>query len=205
MGILRYDEPSLMRELDRIAMPLRVIFAAAVAERLLPAYLSFSHKAGRGNPYLLTQILERLWQDIQGIRMDPKELQQNIDLAMELIPGEDDIPWFLEQAGAEDAAAAIAYALCCRQNGKSQESAWAARRGFETLDYFVTTRDDIDPNDRVADERALSDPLIQEELLRQQRDLRELMAADLRDVSTLAQKIRQRAKAESISVFNNGS
>ncbi len=205
MEILRFNERTLTRELDRIAAPLRVVFAAAVAERLLPAYVTFSSKAGRGNAYLLTQILERLWQDIQGIRMDPKELQKNIDLSMELIPGEDDIPWILEQASAENAATAIAYALRCRQNGKSQESASAAGCGFDARDHFVTTRDDIDPNDRVADERALSDPLIQDELMRQQRDLRELMAVDLPDVSTLAQKIRQRAKAESIGIFNNGS
>ena len=61
MGILRFNEGSLKAELNRIAAPLRVVVAAAVAERLLPAYVSFSHKTGRGNPHLLTEILERLW------------------------------------------------------------------------------------------------------------------------------------------------
>jgi uncharacterized protein YjaG (DUF416 family) len=205
MGILRFNEESLKAELNRIAAPLRVVFAAAAAERLLPAYVSFSHKTGRGNPHLLTEILERLWRDIDGIKMDPEELQQNIDLSMELIPQEDEIPWIPDQAWAEDAAVAVVYALCTRQNGKSQDSAWAARRAYNALDHFVTTQEDIDPSSPGAEERTISNPLIQAEFMRQQRDLRELVAVDRQDESTLVQKIRQRAKAESISVFNKGS
>src|SRR5579883_772005 len=93
MGILRFDQASLKTELDRIAAPLRVVFAAAVAERLLPAYVNFSHKTGWGNPQLLAEILERLWRDVDGIKMSPEELQQNIHLSTELIPQEDEISW----------------------------------------------------------------------------------------------------------------
>jgi uncharacterized protein YjaG (DUF416 family) len=205
MGILSYNEASLITELDRIAVPLRVVFAAAAAERLLPAYVGFSHKTGRGNPNLLTGILDRLWRDIQGIQMDPEELQQNIDLAMKLIPDEDEFPWILGQEWAEDAVVAVVYALGCRQNGKSQESAWAARRAYAALDHFIINHEDIDTNIEGAEERILSNPLIQDELMRQQRDLRELAAVDLQGESTVVQKIRQRAKAESIGAFNRGS
>ena len=60
--------------------------------------------------------------------MSPEELQQNIDLSMELIPQDDEEPWIPGQAWAEDAAVAVVYALRTRQNGKSQDAAWAARR-----------------------------------------------------------------------------
>ena len=146
MSVLGFNEESLTTELDRIALPLRVVFAATVAERLLPAYVSFSHKTGRGDPNMLTEILDRLWQDIQGTRMDPEELQQNIDVSTKLIPREDDIPWIPDQAWAEDAVAAVTFALRSRQNGKSQESAWAARRAYEALDHFVIFHENIDPN-----------------------------------------------------------
>ena len=205
MGILRYNEELLKKELNRMAVPLRVVFAAAVAERLLPAYVTFSQKTGRGNPHLLTEILERLWRDIDGIKMDPEELQRNIDLSMELIPQDDEEPWIPDQTWAEDAAVAVVYALCTRQNGRSQDSVWAARRAYDALDHFVTTQEDIDPSTAGAEERIISNPLIQAEFMRQQRDLRELVAVDRQDESTLAQKIRQRAKADSISVFNMGS
>jgi uncharacterized protein YjaG (DUF416 family) len=204
MGILRFNEGSLKAELNCIAVPLRVVFAAAVAERLLPAYVTFSHKTGRGNPDLLTQILERLWRDIDGIKMSPEELQQSIDLSMELIPKEDEKPWIPDQVWAEDAAVAVVYALSCRCSGKSQDAAWAAARAYDALDHFVITQEDIDPSTAGAEERILSNPLIQAEFMRQQRDLRGLVAVDRQDQSTLIQKIRQRAKAESVAVFNKG-
>jgi len=205
MEILRFNEESLKSELSRIAAPLRVVFAAAVAERLLPAYVTFSHKTGRGNPDLLTQILERLWGNIAGIEMSPEQLQQNIDLSMELIPQEDEIPWAPDEAWAEDAAVAVVYALRTRQNGKSQDAAWAARHAWAALDDFVITQEDIDPSSPGAEEQIISNPLIQAEFMRQQRDLRELVAVDRQDESAVVQKIRQRAKAKSISVFNKES
>jgi len=201
MGILWFDEALLKRELSRVPVPLRVVFAAAVAERLLPIYAIFSRKTGRGHPRSLTEILDRLWQDIDGLKMSPEELQQNIDLSMELIPKEDEKPWIPEQNWAEDAAAAVVYALRTCQNGNSQEAAWAARGAWEALDDFVTMQEDIDPSSPDDEEWILSNPLIQAEFMRQQRDLGELVAADRKDVSAIARKMRQRAKAESTSVF----
>jgi hypothetical protein len=69
------------------------------------------------------------------------------------------------------------------------------------LDDFVTTQEDIDSYSAAAEERIISNPLIQAEFMRQQRDLSELVAADRQDVSAIAQKLRQRAKTESINVF----
>jgi hypothetical protein len=78
--------------------------------------------------------------------------------------------------------------------------------GHKNRDSFFNDPFAINPANRtVAVFTARPRAAPQDELMRQQRDLHELMAADLRDVSTLAQKIRQRAKAESIGVFNNGS
>ncbi len=201
MAILRFDEGLLKTELSRIPVSLRVIFAATVAERLLPIYAAFSRKTGRGDPQSLMEILERLWGDIDGVKMSPDELQQNIDLSMELAPGEDDKPWVPDQHWAEDAAAAVAYALYARQNGSSQDAAWAARRACDALDDFVMTQEDIDTDIPGAYERITSHRLVQAELMRQQRDLSELVAADQKDVSAIAQKMCQRAKAESISAF----
>jgi uncharacterized protein YjaG (DUF416 family) len=202
MGILSFDEKALSIGLDQIPPPLRAIFAATIAERLFPAYANFSRKTGRGHPAKLADILERLWQDLKGTPMDAQELQESINLLMNLIPKEDDIPWIPEQAWAEDAAAATAYALRCRQTGDSREAAWAARRAYEALDHFVLTPIKIDTNVMGVEERALSSPLIQAELIRQLRDLRELKAESERGVAALAQQMRERAKSEAATVFS---
>ena len=201
MGTLHLNEQSLVTELERLPSPFRVVFAAASAERLLPAYVAFSRQTGRGDAPTLTAVLERLWLDAQGNRMDARQVQENLDVSMSLIPQEDSGPWVPGQAWAEDAAAAVAYALRCRQNGQSQEAAWAARRAYEALDHFVIGREGIDTNRAGAEEQVLSHPLVQAELLRQRRDLRELLAANQQDVVRVAQQMRQRAQAESATVF----
>jgi uncharacterized protein YjaG (DUF416 family) len=202
MEILTFDERSLTNGLDHIPPPLRVIFAATIAERLLPAYENFSRETGRGHPGMLADIVERLWRDIKGTPMDAPELQESINLSMSLIPREDDIPWIPEQAWAEDAAAATTYALRCRQNGDPKEAAWAARRAYEALDHFVQASASSDTITVADEERVLSNPLIQAELMRQRRDLRELKAKSEHGVATLAEKMHQRAKTEAATVFN---
>lgn len=201
MEIIVFNEQSLVTDLGRLPSPFRVVFAAACAERFLPAYVSFSGRTGRGDATMLSAILERLWLDVQGDRMDTRQVQENVDLLMDLIPQEDAGSWVPEQAWAEDAAAAVAYALRCRQNGQAQEAAWAARRAYEALDHFVIAKEGIDTNKAGAAQLVLAHPLVQAELLRQQRDLRELLAENQEDLLQVAQRMRQRAKVESEVIF----
>jgi uncharacterized protein YjaG (DUF416 family) len=201
MGILRFDEQLLVKALERLPAPFRVVFAAACAERLLPAYTRFSRLTGRGDVATLKGLLECLWLDVQGERMHASQVQRNIDVSMSLIPQEDSAPWVAGQVLAEDAAAAVTYALRCRQNAQAQEAAWAARRAYELLDHSVIDQEDIDTNRVGAEERVLAHQLIQAELLRQRRDLDELLLADLQDVADVAQRMRQRAHTECETVF----
>ena len=93
METLRFSEQWLINKLDGLPPLLRVLFAAIAAERLLPAYLSYSHLTGRGNPKSLSAALDRLWRDIEGQRMDSEQVQESLDLVMKLIPREDDNSW----------------------------------------------------------------------------------------------------------------
>ncbi len=197
MEIHHFNERSLITRLDRLPSEFKVLFAATVAERLFPAYLNYSRLTGRGNPQELSAALERLWLDLEGRRMDTAQVQEDLDLVMRLMPRDDDNSWVPEQAWAEDAAAAVAYALRCRENGQSAEAAWAARRAYEALDHMIITKMGVDTSRPGASEGVLSSPPIQAELSRQQRDLDDLLAGDLQDVASVAWRMRQRARAES--------
>jgi uncharacterized protein YjaG (DUF416 family) len=203
MEIYHFNEQSLITRLDRLPSPFKVLFAATVAERLFPAYLNYSRRTGRGNPKALSAALECLWLDLEGHRMDAAQVQGNLDLVMALMPREDDNSWVPEQAWAEDAAAAVAYALRCRENGRATESAWAARRAYEALDNMVVAKMGIDTSRPGAEEDVLSSPLIQGELSRRQRDLDELLVGDLQDIVSVARRMRQRARAESMTITGN--
>jgi uncharacterized protein YjaG (DUF416 family) len=52
---------------------------ATCAERLMPAYVAFSNRSGRGDPAALRGILTRLWDDLAGDRMQDSEVQSKIE------------------------------------------------------------------------------------------------------------------------------
>ena len=78
MSIIRYSREQLIEKLDQLPRSLRVIFAAASAERLLPAYFTSWGLTGKGDPEMLARILARLWEDIAGNPMTESEVQSNI-------------------------------------------------------------------------------------------------------------------------------
>jgi uncharacterized protein YjaG (DUF416 family) len=203
MSIIRYSREQLIEKLDQLPRSLRVTFAAACAERLLPAYFTSWGLTGKGDPEMLARILARLWEDLAGNPMTESEVQLNISTCMHLIPVDYHEPWFVEQASAEDASAAVAQALMCHQSGDSQDAMWSAERVYNALDQFVVDRENIVLWRRGAMERVLAHPLIQAELARQRRDIEELLgAADAdEDVRQIAVRFRERAKAEAAIVF----
>ena len=202
MTFHHYNEQDLAKDLRRLPERLRTAFAAATAVRLMPAYAGFSRKTGRGDPAKLAAIIERLWRDLEGDKMSADQVRENIDLCTTLTPQEDEGPWVLEQAAAEDASAALAYALRCRQSGDSQEAAWAARRAYEAIDHFVIAQEGIDTNRPGAEERVISHPLVQAELARQRRDLEELLSVSEAATADLLTRLKHRASTEAESFFH---
>lgn len=196
-----FDEERLVHTLRRLPAESRVTFSAACAERLAPAYVEYSQRTSRGDATTLLQILARLWSDLESGTSDAARLRGDLDRCMSLIPRADNGPWIQEQPAAEDAAAALAYALRCRQEGESQDAAWAARRAYDAIDYFVSTHENIVGNQAVA--QRLAHPLVQAELFRQQRDLDELLSAGFEPPHAVVTRLRERARMESATVFGH--
>jgi uncharacterized protein YjaG (DUF416 family) len=195
MSYVRYDEQEVIRKLDELDPSAKTAFAAACAERQMPGYIAFSNQTGRGDPDALIAILEDIWQDVLGNKMPEDELQKNLNRCLTLIPHEDEVPWLNEQAYAEDAASAVAYALRTRSTGDSHEAAYAARTAYEALDHHTINRLGIEDNERV-----LEHPVVQAELERQHRDLDELLRPDVGLIELFA-RLRSRASAEAMIFF----
>jgi uncharacterized protein YjaG (DUF416 family) len=194
ISMWKFEEGLLAADLGRIAKAGRVAFAAACAERLLPAYHRYAERGARGEE--LGAILDRLWDDLLGTPMTDAEVRAKEEACMALISAEEDVSWAEERAVAEDGVAAVAYALRCRLNGDAKEAAWAGRRAYEAMDHFVVTRESVNTNRGGAERRILEHPLVQTELERQRRDIDELLRtsdARLRDATML---LRERAKRE---------
>jgi uncharacterized protein YjaG (DUF416 family) len=202
--MIKFDEQQLNVEIERLPVHLRVAFAAACAERLMPAYVNFS-SAQSVESAKLASILQRLWRDIEGEEMSNAQVQESLDTCMSLIPKEGDVTWLPGQGLAEDAAAALAYALRCRINGEAKEAVWAARRAYEALDHFVVNRGNIDTNALDGESRVLSHHLVQAELGRQRRDLEYLFAVRTADAFKQIGDLKHRAMQEAGTVFSLAS
>jgi uncharacterized protein YjaG (DUF416 family) len=207
MEIIRFSNRWLIGKLEKMPPIFRTLFAAAAAERLSQAYLRYAHLTGRGNPEVLAEALNRLWSDIEGQRANSERPEETLQRVMALIPKEDNGPWVPEQAWAEDATAAVAYALQCLESGRSAESAWVAQRAYEAVDHFVVTENAIHTSKPGASARILSSSLVQAELRRQRRDIDELLAenTDVQNLAALAARMRQRAQIDSRTMFAENS
>lgn len=166
--MLDYDEPKRIAALRGLAPRLRVAFALLCAERALPGYRRFHTKTGRGDPFAAESLAERLWFDVAGDPMTSTELEA-ARLRVEAL---------LDDEDASDAAAALVYAFDTRASGDPHEAAWAGRRLYDLAD-FLAQRElgaRISGTTWTAADEALvlEHPLVQRELARQERDLREL-------------------------------
>jgi uncharacterized protein YjaG (DUF416 family) len=201
---LHFDEPDLIARLTRLPSKLRVVFAALCAERQLPNYIQFSERSGLGNPNVLKQALESIWQDIQGQPLTKPQLKTMLERCEALVPttGEEDTKE--EAAYAEDAAASIVYAIGARLTDDPQEAAWAARRAFESVDYFVMSQIDSTTITGEHLRFALSQPIVQAELRRQQADLQDLQLASAEKSlwASAISKLRDRARRDAELFLN---
>lgn len=189
-----YDEAVLIRDLSRIGHEARIAFAAACAERLVPAYLVFCSRTGRGQPETLTRIIERVWAHVLGKRMTKHEVNVEVQRCAGLLPREEEGGWVVELPYAAHAGASLLYALRVLESGKPQEAAWAARRAYEAACGHVEHRLDIK-----SDAMVQAHPIVTAEISRQRRDLDALLAAN-EDEGVIV-RIRERAKAESTVFF----
>ena len=203
---LDFDEPDLIARLARLPSKLRVVFAALCAERQLPNYIQFSKRSGWGNPNVLKDALESIWQDTQGQPLTKAELETILERCMASIPS-DEQDTKKEPAYAQDAAASVAYAIGARLTDDPKEAAWAARRAFEAVDYFVMSQ--IDSTTIMGEHLrfALSQPIVQAELRRQQADLQDLQLASAEKSlwASVISKLRDRARRDAELFLNTAT
>jgi uncharacterized protein YjaG (DUF416 family) len=194
----RFDEIGLRASLGRLDAKRLGTFAAACAQRLMPAYERYRGAVGELQPDDVTGSLDALWADLCGeASLSGAELDRLIDRVKGLIPDEA-LAYATSEPYAEDAAAAVVYALTARRSGKAQEAAWAAQRVYDAIDNYVIRSA---PGGKALSETAVVEhPLIQRELERQARDLGLIGGLSTIDAAR-CREIRGTAISESQSVW----
>jgi uncharacterized protein YjaG (DUF416 family) len=159
-----------------------------------------------GNPNVLKEALGSIWEDVQGRPLTKAELETILERCEPFIPtGEEDTKE--ETAYAEDAATSIAYAIEARLTDDPQRAAWAARRAYEAVNYFLTSQIDSTSVTREQQQSIRSHPLVQAELRRQQADLEELQLASAEKSlwASVISKLRDRARRDAEFFLNTAA
>lgn len=138
-----YDETALRRRLSGLDRSAKTAFAAACAESLVPLHERYwtttgdSGKAGRAR-----EILDSAWDVAFAGNSDVSSLESE---AVSLGPTDDE-EWSFDMGYAQNAAAALAYAIRTWMSGDAQEAAWAARQVYEAAEYSVS-QPDVQPRE----------------------------------------------------------
>lgn len=188
--MFRYDEANLVGTLATLRATERVAFAAACAERLFPAYLAFCQRTERDDHADVRSILDHVWDVLVSEGKEVDWLPADLEGSAGILLGEDRESWSVDQAYADDAAAAVVYTLRALRGGNPQEAGWAARRAYEAVDHYVAYTLGLEDENEI-----LNHPLVQAELARQERDLDELRTrgSGMREVVI---RLRDRARSE---------
>lgn len=160
--MLAYDENALLARLKPLDRWAKTAFAAACAQRLFPHYERYARSADTlAHAQILADILSTAWDIASGRVVIVQPLQSE---AESMVPsGDGDNA--LESGYAENAAAAVAYAIRTWLSDDAQEAVWAARQVFDVADYaFWLANPNADVNDRNTNAAVLRSDIVQEAL-----------------------------------------
>jgi len=164
---LDFDEEKLVQRLSKLSPPLRLLFALGCAEQLIPTYQSFVRAGGIGDLTRVSSLMDEMWSSL-GAGGSATDWAIASEQLVEVMPNVDDSPDVNGQY-AEDALAAVAYALRTCATFDAQEAAYAARRVYESLDSKAL-------NSGATYETVLAEPIVQRELGRQKDDVNRLLS-----------------------------
>lgn len=134
-----YDEAVLRRQLASVGPEALVAFAASCGERLFVLYELFAVQSSLGDVRALRSALDLAWCGGQLGARPGADAAASHRVAESLVPPDGDGQWMALSPLAQNAAAAVAYALGAWISGDVQEGVWAARQVHEAADVLVQT------------------------------------------------------------------
>lgn len=176
--------------LGRVDSPRRAAFAAACAERLAGAVPG-------GVPEVARAALDLLWESLtESAGLDTRELARAADQCEAQVADEDALI-DLRAVASDDALAAVVFALRARLSGDAQHAIWAARRVWDSIDWYVANC--IVP--AASEEAILTHRLVRSESRRQARDIDALTVS--RDISlpAVVRELRDTAQRDANEVL----
>jgi uncharacterized protein len=189
MNLHLYEFDALEKELEGLPPLHRIAFAASCCERLLPNYNAFSRMENLGDPSVLRNALNEVWQILQGKPVDAALIRRLIEDCSDVIPDSDDFisPNWIYDIEAEEAAIAICITLEACLDPTPQQIIRVASCVTNTIDAFLPHRDksfnvsESKVGLKKLEEAIASHPFVVREIAKQSEDLRFLKQAEKLD------------------------
>jgi hypothetical protein len=163
---------------------------------LVPSRARTGETASEREDDAFPKLHAKLWSSLVGESLSKRELELASDDALALVPAEEG-----GEPLAEDAMAALAYAIRTAASGEPEDAAWAAERVYNALDTFLQILG-YDPGTLGGEEALRQHPLVQAELRRQAADLEALGELERRVLPGWAlDELRERADTDAVRVF----
>ena len=173
--MLSYDEVAVRSRLAVLPRVAKTAFAAACAQRLVPAFDRYASAVQFADPDALTSVLNATWETVRTGDGDLSAMQAQ---AEDLVPT-DGGEWIPELAYGQNSAAAAAYAVRTWVTDDPQEAAWAARQVYEAADYAaLAAAPQLDLNAPETESILRSSPQVQLALAGIEADLRQAERSD---------------------------
>lgn len=199
MAVLDFDRAGLVARLAALPDGVRVMFAAILAERMLPAAAPFLGTQDPVEAEHLARAIDVLWRRGGGEAVNPGEAKSALARCEALldVAAEADTN---EALLAENLAAVVAFGLRALLSGDPADLGRAAQRAYDTADHVAVTQDPVEHGPR-DEARILAHPVVQQEIARQTADVGALEAAargrSVRPAEVA--KLRQAARAQGAS------
>ena len=198
--MLRFDRTQLASDLRDLTPTGQIAFAAAVAERLMPAYVRYCEETGFDAGLQLRSALHCVWRHVETPSTDHAELRRQHAIA-DMLTNVPEEPFSDLIVAAQVATAGVAYRLRFLLGDDEKGAVRAASQGHDAAYQYAVlasmTKDIQFMTDALM-EKVLSHTLVQTELTRQRRDLLDLKSAKPQELARVAATLRARAEQETV-------
>lgn len=189
-----FSEKQTLDALSQMETHQFLAFGAACCERMMPNYNVFVREVGWRDAEPLRNALDAVWAACDGKSFSHVELRKLLSRCEECAPDSDDFT-SLYTASAQDAVFAVCCLLDFLLDGDVGRIVSVARSATESVDLIVQEREGMDPSDPLREQKILENLLMQQELVRQRRDLQDVSHISPGDGGAL-RAFRSRAQRE---------
>lgn len=192
---LAFSEKRMRDGLSNLQIYQQLAFGAACCERMISNYETFVREEAWRDVGPLRGALDALWDACEGQPLAEEAVRDLLARCEECAPDSEEFT-SLYTSAAQDAVFAVCSLLDFLLDRNVDRIISASRFSIDSIDLIVQEREDMNPCDPLREQKILEHPLMQQELVRQQRDLKDARKLPPHDRAALL-AFRTRARGES--------